>query len=268
MPELPEVETIARGMQQVVGQRIVGVEILWDRTVVVLGRGDLTKVKGQRIDQVGRRGKWIVIGLDGGDFLFVHLRMSGRILIDVGDVPVDKHARVLFDLGDGRRIRFSDQRKFGRIVLAADPDQVIGDLGPEPLADDLTAERLGEMLAKRRGRLKPLLLNQRFLAGLGNIYTDEALWLARLHPLRTADTLSCEEVERLYKAIRKVLGNAIALGGTTLRDEQYVRADGESGDFAQQLQAYDRAGIPCARCGAPIVRIVVAQRGTHLCPRC
>jgi formamidopyrimidine-DNA glycosylase len=269
MPELPEVETIARGLQDVVGQRIVGVEVLWDRTVVVVERGDFSaRVKGQRIDQVGRRGKWLVIRLEGGDYLFIHLRMSGRILVDAGDAPVDKHARVLLDLKDERRIRFSDQRKFGRMVLTADPDLVIGDLGPEPLSDDLTAERLGEMLARRRGRLKPLLLNQRFLAGLGNIYTDEALWLARIHPLRTADTLSGDEVERLHEAVREVLGRAIVSGGTTLRDEQYVGADGEAGEFAQQLQAYDRAGDPCARCGTSIVRIVVAQRGTHLCPHC
>jgi formamidopyrimidine-DNA glycosylase len=194
--------------------------------------------------------------------------MSGRLVIESEACLEDRHLRVLFMLDDGRRLSFIDQRKFGRLRLTNKPAQVLGELGPEPLSEEFTPERLKEMLRSRRGRIKPLLLNQRFLAGLGNIYTDEALWQARIHPLRPANTLTPTEVKRLHKAIRVVLSSAIASGGTTLEDEVYRQADGQAGEFAGKLAAYRRAEQPCLRCGQAIERIKVSQRSTHFCPKC
>ena len=269
MPELPEVETVARGLEAVVGCRITGVDLLWEGTIGAPEPAAFAeRLLGQGIEATGRRGKWIVIDLTGGDTLLVHLRMTGRLLIEPADAPVDRHARVLFTLDDGRRLRFSDQRKFGRMVLTPDPEEVLGDLGPEPLGDDFTAERFREMLARRRGRIKPLLLNQRFLAGLGNIYVDEALWRAGIHPLQPADTLIPPQVDRLHTAIQAVLRQALAAGGTTLDDTQYVGADGEPGEFAQRLMVYGRAEEACIRCGTTIEGIRVSQRGTRFCPAC
>jgi formamidopyrimidine-DNA glycosylase len=269
MPELPEVDTVARGLRAVVGCSITGVEVLWERTIAEPpAAAFVERLVGRQIEGTGRRGKWIVIDLTSGDTLLVHLRMTGRLLIEPADAPVDRHARVLITLDDGRRLRFSDQRKFGRMVLTDDPSQVLGDLGPEPLGDDFTDARFREMMARRRGRIKPLLLNQRFLAGLGNIYVDEALWRAGIHPLRCANTLREPEIDRLHAAIQRVLREALASGGTTLEDTQYVGADGEPGEFAQQLRIYGRAEEPCLRCGTPIERMRVSQRGTRFCPVC
>ena len=283
MPELPEVETVARGLRaSLVGRTIVGVEVRWTRSLIppeptVFAR----RLSGQAVTGVGRRGKWLVIGLSGGDTLLVHLRMTGQLVLDAGggcgkppynggECPGDRHVRVLFLLDDGRCLRFVDVRKFGRLRLVDDLAGVLDELGlgPEPLGDDFTAARLREMLARRRGRIKPLLLNQRFLAGLGNIYTDEALWRACIHPLRRADALSPAEVQSLHRAIRSVLRSAIASGGTTLPDAAYQQLDGRPGEFAGRLAVYGRVGQPCPRCGATIERIRVGQRGTHFCPRC
>jgi formamidopyrimidine-DNA glycosylase len=270
MPELPEVETVARGLRAaLVGRAFAGVEVRWARSVEPLDPAAFAqRLTGQTVSGVGRRGKWIVIALDGGDALLVHLRMSGRLVLESEACLDDRHLRVLLFLDDGRRLHFADQRKFGRMVLTAAPEERLGDLGPEPLGDGFTPERLEEMLARRRGRIKPLLLNQRFLAGLGNIYADEALWLARIHPLRQADTLTPAEVEGLHGAIQSVLRAAIASGGTTLPDRAYQQADGRSGEFAGRLAAYGREGQPCPRCGAGVERIRVGQRSAHFCPRC
>jgi len=270
MPELPEVETVVRGLRaSLVGRAIVEVEVRWARSVVPPDPTAFARrIRGQTITGVSRRGKWLVFALSGAETLLVHLRMTGQLVLEPEGCPEGRYARVLFRLDDGRRLRFSDMRKFGRLRLVSDPAEVLGDLGPEPLADDFTAARLSQMLARRRGRIKPLLLNQRFLAGLGNIYTDEALWRARIHPLRGADTLSAAEVQRMHAAIQSVLRAAIAGGGTTLPDEAYRRADGRSGEFAGRLAVYGRAGKPCPRCGEPVERIKVSQRGTHFCPVC
>ncbi len=270
MPELPEVETVARGLRaSLVGRTIVGVEVRWARSVVPPDPATFARrLTGQAVTDVGRRGKWVMIALSGGDTLLVHLRMTGQLVLEPQECPGDRHVRVLFSLDDGHSLRFSDTRKFGRLWPVDDPADVLGDLGPEPLADDFTAARLREMLARRRGRIKPLLLNQRFLAGLGNIYADEALWRASIHPLRRANTLTPAEVRRLHRAIRYVLRAAIASGGTTLPDAAYQQADGRSGEFAGQLAVYGRAEEPCPRCGTIIERTKVNQRSTHFCPRC
>jgi formamidopyrimidine-DNA glycosylase len=270
MPELPEVETVARGLRvSLVGCAITGVEVCWVPTLVPPDPVTFARrLVGQVVSGVERRGKWIVIALDDGDTLLVHLRMTGQLVLEPVHSPDDRHVRALFSLGDGRRLRFSDQRKFGRIVLTADPQDKLGELGPEPLADDFTAERLQEMLARRRGRIKPLLLNQRFVAGLGNIYADESLWRAGVHPLRQAGGLGSAEVRRLHQGIRSVLQAAINGGGTTLADSAYRQPDGRQGEFYDLLAVYGREGQPCVRCGVLIERIVVGQRGTHFCPRC
>ena len=270
MPELPEVEMVARGLQAaLIGSTLVGVDVRWTRSIVPPDPTAFSRrLPGQAITGVGRRGKWIVVTLSGGDTLLVHLRMTGRLVLESEECLPDRHLRVLFFLYDGRRLHFADQRKFGRVVLTNEPQTMLGDLGPEPLDERFTPTRFREMLAHRRGRIKPLLLNQRFLAGLGNIYTDEALWRAQIHPLRRANTLSPAEVQRLHRAIRFVLRGGITAGGTTLSDGMYRQSDGQPGEFADRLEAYGRAGQPCSRCDTTIERTRVGQRGTCFCPHC
>lgn len=271
MPELPEVETLAREFRSVlIGRQIAGVRVGWARIIAAPDPvAFVHQLSGRRICEVARRGKWLLFGLDSGHWLLMHLRMSGRLILEATDAPLDDpHTRVVLYLDGGERLRFSDPRKFGRMALTDDPGKILGDLGPEPLDPALTAERLREMLCARRARLKPLLMDQRFLAGLGNIYADEVLWEAGLHPLRPSDTLSEEEVRRLHRAIQCVLEAAIARQGTTLPDQRYVLPDGRPGEFAPHLAVYGREGEPCPRCRTPIIRIPLGGRSTHFCPRC
>lgn len=270
MPELPEVETLAQEMRALlIGRCILRVEVRWPRTVAAPDPETFARrLTGRCIREIGRRGKWLLLGLDGEEWLLVHLRMSGRLTVEDVEASEDAHIRVVFHLEDGRRLHFSDPRKFGRMVLTACPEDWLGDLGPEPLDPGLTPERLAGMLRGRRVRLKPLLADQRFLAGLGNIYADEVLWRARLHPLRRADTLTTEEVTRLHGAIREVLEEAVARRGTTLADRRYVLPDGRPGEFAAHLGVYGREGAPCPRCGTSIVRIRIGGRSAHFCPQC
>jgi formamidopyrimidine-DNA glycosylase len=273
MPELPEVETVARSLREdLVGSTIQGVTVRWTRTVALpagqrAGDEFRSTLLGRRILSVGRRGKYLVIALDEG-YLLIHLKMSGRLQVVPRDEPADKHVQVAFDLDGDRQFRFRDVRKFGRIYLVDRPEIVTAMLGPEPLAEDLTLADFRRLLARRSGRLKSLLLNQAFLAGLGNIYADEALFRARLHPLRRAATLSDEEQERLYRAVRSVLEEAIANQGTTLSDGGYVDAQGQAGRYQERLAVYHRAGEPCRWCQAPIERLVIGGRSSHFCPSC
>jgi formamidopyrimidine-DNA glycosylase len=269
MPELPEVENYRRDLRDLLLDRqITGVEVDWPNQIGAPSVRELVqRLPGQRITDIHRRGKYLVFTLSGGDSLLIHLKMSGRLMIEPVSAPPDPHAHVVFSLGDGEELRFRDTRKFGRVYLVADPEQVVGKLGPEPLEPDFTPERLDAMLANRRGRLKPLLLNQQFLAGIGNIYADESLHAARLHPLRTADTLSQGEINRLQAAIRFTLHRAIEHRGTSF-SWVYRDAYGEPGEFQALLQVYNREGEPCYRCGTPIERIVVGQRSTYFCPQC
>lgn len=270
MPELPEVETIARELQKtLVGRKITGVDIRWAPTVAEPeSEAFARRLQDRRILEVRRRGKWLLLGLEGGDWLLLHLRMSGRLRVQDARTPEDPHLRLALHLEDGWRLEFSDPRKFGRALLTTCPEKVLSGLGPEPLDPDLTPQRLATMLAGRRTRLKPLLMDQRFLAGLGNIYADEVLWEAGLHPLRQADTLSPEEVERLHQALRTVLERAIQGGGTTLPDRRYLRPDGSPGRFASRLAVYGRPGEPCPRCGQTVQRIRISGRSAHFCRWC
>jgi len=269
VPELPEVETVARGLRgPLVGRTFTGVGVDWPRTV---GYPDLeafqVRIVGRQVTGTGRRGKYVVIELDRG-YLLIHLKMSGRLLVLPGGKPVDKHTHLYLDLDDGHRLCFHDVRKFGRAYLVDEPTRVTAHLGPEPLADDLGLEEFRALLARRSGRLKSLLLNQEFLAGIGNIYADETLFVARLHPLRKADTLSPEEQARLYHAFRLVLRRAVEGRGTTLEDQGYIDAQGRAGTYQDQIAVYGRRGSPCTSCGDAIERIVVAGRSTHFCPQC
>jgi len=266
MPELPEVETIRRDLEPLVlGATIVGVEIYWPGSIARPSPQEFEDLTpGRTILRLGRRGKYLIFVLSGGWNLIVHLGMTGRLLVD--RVERDKHTRALFHLEDGHNLLFVNMRKFGRLYLVKDAQEVVGRLGPEPLEAEFTPQRFAHLLANRRGALKPLLLNQRFLAGLGNIYADEALFVAGLHPQRRADTLSPEDVKRLCRAIRLVLKEGLKDGGTTL--EAYRRPNEEKGRHQERLQVFQRTGGPCPRCGASIERIVLGGRGTYLCPRC
>jgi formamidopyrimidine-DNA glycosylase len=269
MPELPEVEHISRGLRPLlVGRTIVGAAVLWPRTVAFPDVDQFSaRLLGRRVESVGRRGKYVVIRLDVG-YLLIHLKMSGRLRWVSLDEPAAPHTRLILDLDDGHRLRFDDPRKFGRAYLVDDASQVTGPLGPEPLADEFRLDDLRRLLARRSGRIKPVLLNQQFLAGVGNIYADEVLFQARLHPLRRANSLSPEEQASLYEAIRKVLEQAIVGHGTTLDDRGYVDAEGESGRYQEQIAVYGRTGKPCRSCGTPVERTVIGQRSAHFCPHC
>lgn len=271
MPELPEVETIARTLaSQVRGKRIVAIEKLdWERMVETPDLPCFRRaLVGRSIERVGRRAKWLLLTLDAGWTLALHLRMSGRIGIYGPEVLPDQHTHLVLRLGDGRRVFFRDPRKFGRARLldAAGLAALNAACGPEPLDPAFGPDDLAALLARRRTRLKPLLLNQRIIAGMGNIYVDESLWGARLHPLCIANSLAPDESHQLYAAIRTVLTRAIELGGSTLRD--YRNGYGENGHNQKHFSVYGRAGEACPRCGTSVERIVVAQRGTYLCPAC
>jgi formamidopyrimidine-DNA glycosylase len=263
---------VARRLRVELQSRIfVGVEILWQRTV---DRPDVPSFKsaltGASVLDVTRRGKFIIIYLKSGQALLTHLRMTGKLLIFPVDLDPDDDAyiRVLLRLDDGRWLAFSDTRKFGRMYLVDDPSEVVGGLGPEPLSEAFGPQNLAEMLAQRRGRIKPLLLNQHFIAGLGNIYADEALWRAEVHPLQSAYSLAPDQVLRLHDGIVSVLSQAIEMGGSSLRDSQYRQPDGGAGAFQNLLAVYGRAGQSCLRCNGTIERLVVGQRGTRYCPTC
>jgi formamidopyrimidine-DNA glycosylase len=247
MPELPEVETIARALRPaLVGAEILGAEVLWARTVAVpSARKFREQIRGQKILSVGRRAKFFNLQLStlretqGRPFnLLVHLRMSGDLFIKGENDPPEKHDRLRFMLSNGTT------------------------LGPEPLSDEFTSQWLYENLRKRHRQLKPLLLDQAFLAGLGNIYTDEALHAARLHPQAASDSVKQEQAERLHEAIRAVLEEGIRRNGASI-DWVY-----RGGEFQNYFRVYDREGKPCLVCGTKIMRLVVGQRGTHVCPKC
>jgi formamidopyrimidine-DNA glycosylase len=271
MPELPEVETAARDLAaQVTGQSIVAIEKLdWERMIEAPEPAAFRRLlPGRRITAVGRRAKWLLLTLDAGWTLALHLRMSGSVSVQPAAIPADTYTHLVLALEDGRRLFFRDIRKFGRARLldAAGVAALDSSLGIEPLGDSFTSAALADLLAGRRTCIKPLLLNQQLIAGLGNIYVDESLWQARLHPLRPASSLKGEEVIALHTAIQTVLKSAINNKGSTLRD--YRTGYGQKGANQDYFAVYDRKGKPCPRCGTPVVRVVVTQRGTHLCPSC
>ncbi len=274
MPELPEVETIVRALSRggrdglpVVGQTLTGVRVLWPRSIASPSLGEfMERIPGQKVKDVTRRGKFICLNLSS-DALLVHLRMSGDLRVEAPDgsgqpLPLKPHDRVVFEFEGGQRLAFNDARKFGRIWLAQDPQTVTGSLGPEPLDPAFAWEDLYRRLHASGRQLKPLLLDQTFLAGLGNIYTDEALFAAGLHPSLAAKALSEEQAERLWTAIRAVLQEGILRNGASI-DWVY-----RGGNFQNHFRVYRRTGLPCAVCGTPIQRMEIGQRSTHYCPVC
>ena len=269
MPELPEVETIAQslirgqgGSGGLLGRRVARSRVAWARTVAApSAAGFQRRIAGQQVLTVGRRGKFIHIELDDYSLL-IHLRMSGDLLLGMDHRPLGTHSRLQLYFDNGLQLSFQDPRKFGRAWLLADPAAVLGRLGPEPLERALTPARFHKMMAARNRHLKPLLLDQGFLAGLGNIYVDEALWAARLHPLAAASAVTKPQAGELLRSIRKVLREGIRRNGASI-DWVY-----RGGDFQNHFKVYQQTGEPCPRCGTPITRRTVGQRSTHFCPRC
>jgi formamidopyrimidine-DNA glycosylase len=264
MPELPEVETIVRKLRpELVGKSILRADLLWPRTLAKPTPAKFQKqVKRQSIQAVSRRAKYFVMELS--DFtLFIHLRMSGDLYIKEENAAQEKHDRLILMLDPGgSKLVFNDTRKFGRAWLVRDQEEVVSGLGPEPLSEEFTAQGLFDGLQSRHRQLKPLLLDQSFLAGMGNIYTDEALHMARLHPLASSDAVSREQAQVLWEVIRSVLQEGIRRNGASI-DWVY-----RGGEFQNYFRVYDRKGQPCPVCGTAIERLVVGQRGTHVCPNC
>lgn len=260
VPELPEVETIVRSLApRLAGRRITGVEF---RSPLVCQRcapGTPERVAGALIEDISRHGKYIVVRCDRG-VLTIHLRMTGKLLVDTTPGP---YARAVFHLSDGNLV-FDDVRQFGTVEWTDALPERVERLGPDPTL--ISLPEFCRRLHGRRGRTKPLLLNQEFLRGLGNIYVDEALFRAGVHPRTLVGRLGPARAGRLHAAIQEVLAEAIALRGSSVSD--YVDAQGERGGFQMRHRVYGKEGEPCLRCGTPIRRIVVAQRGTHYCPRC
>lgn len=269
MPELPEVETIVRELEasDIIGQKITQAKIFWPRTVAT---ADFNKtICGQRIEKISRRGKYIVVTLSK-DTLLIHLRMTGKLSISNDSAPRSSHERLQLEFGDGRVLHYEDQRKFGKWSILRDPEEKFQNLGIEPLSKEFTLPALERLLKKSSQQMKPFLLNQKQIAGLGNIYVDEALFDAKIHPKQRANTLDSTQIKALYKAIPKVLEQGIAHMGTSLgsKSANYFSVSGRRGGNQTQLQVFRREGQTCFRCSGAIVKIRLAQRGTHLCPRC
>lgn len=270
MPELPEVETVVRALRDpLVGRTFAGFESYWPRQVV---RPDdveqlRRRLHGRTVTAVDRRAKYIVMSLDGGaETLIIHLKMTGHLAIEPQAEPVHPHVRQRFFLTDGDELRFRDSRKFGRVYLVVDSDEVLAKLGPEPLEEAFSAAELKRIISHRRRVLKPLLLDQTVIAGIGNIYADEALFGAKLRPDRYAHTLTDDEIERLFAAIQTALRLGIEREGASISD--YVKPDGTKGDMQNEVMVFRRTDMPCYTCGRPITRVVLGGRSTHFCQGC
>jgi formamidopyrimidine-DNA glycosylase len=266
MPELPEVETIKNELAPwVVGQSLTKVIIL-DAKVVYGGSAEEIRrgLIGQKVERLQRRGKYLIFHLSNGRSLIIHLRMTGSLLLDPKDA--DRYVRAVFQLSNGHQFVFSDRRRLGKMWLVDDDDAVISKLGPEPFDRKFTTDVLEQRLSRHHIPIKAALLNQSIVAGIGNMYADEALFAAGIHPLRRADDLSPAEVQTLHHSIRKILQAAIASKGASV--DTYVRPEGELGTAHSDFKVAHKGGEPCPICGSPIERCVVQNRGTYFCPRC
>lgn len=268
MPELPEVETVVRGIRpHLLNQRIVSALTFSDTVLGSSTVGGFTTLCGKIVQSVTRRGKYVVITLED-IALLVHLRMTGRLYVTASYTPLeaDRWLRATITLENGQELRFSDSRRFGRVYLTHDVAIFTQHLGAEPLEESFTFSQFEACLAGRHRAIKPLLLDQSVIAGIGNIYADESLHHAHIHPLRLADSLTTPERHALYTWIRAVLQQGIAEEGASIN--WYRKPDGEKGNAQSHFYAYGRTGQPCKTCGTPIEKIRVAQRGTHYCPHC
>jgi formamidopyrimidine-DNA glycosylase len=269
MPELPEVETIARSLRLgqgdtpgIIGKTITGVDVYWDKIIEIPSVSEFKRrIVGQQIVDIRRRAKYFVFQLSH-DTLLIHLRMSGDLLVGPFGEDLADHVRLSLTLDDRWQLAFDNTRKFGRAWLLSDPTEIFTNLGPEPFDPELTGEIFWQKLQQRTRQIKPLLLDQGFIAGLGNIYTDEALHLSKTHPKTRANRLTLTQAEILLSNIRFVLEKGIQTNGASI-DWVYRR-----GDFQHHFRVYDREEKPCPVCGKPIEKIVVGQRGTHFCPTC
>lgn len=272
MPELPEVETMVRDLSsRAIGRAIVSLWAPFEGSVVFPDFKEFERrTVGQTIVGISRRGKFANFSLASGDLLIVHRGMTGSLLWRDSSDPMEAHVRLLFQLDDGSQLRFNDPRKFGKVFVmeATGAERVLpwAHMGPEPLNGAFTLARFRQSLERRTGLIKPLLLGQRLVVGLGNIYVDEALHLARIHPTRRANTLTPGEIKRLHAAIGAVLSAAVEGRGTTF--SSYMDIDGRAGPYTDKLRVFGRQGSECPRCRTPIVKFVVGGRGTHICPRC
>lgn len=270
MPELPEVETIVRGLQKiVVGKKIRNVKVIFPGIVKQDAKNFIRNVGRSKIVTVRRQGKYILIDLSNGNTILAHLGMTGNFLLVKSSSPRNKHNHLIIRFYETRKeLRYNDQRKFGKIKsFSTSKEKNISDLkklGPESL--NISAPDFINLFQKRKGRIKSALLNQQILAGLGNIYADESLFEARIHPAQKIDKLSPQELKRLLQAIQKILKKAIRAGGSSI--ENYYNVNGEIGSFQLQHKVYGREGLPCKRCGTKIKRIKINQRSSYFCPKC
>ena len=266
MPELPEVETIKNELSShIIGRSISGVTLLWGKMLRQPSSDEFyIRIQGRKITGLARRGKYLIFRLDSGDSLIIHLKMSGSLILG-GDSP-PKYTRAVIHLDNGASIFFRDPRKFGRMQLVKDEGNIIKKLGPEPLEPAFTKEVLAEKLKKRKAPIKAVLIDQALIAGIGNMYADEALFAARINPLRPADSLSQNEINRLHEAIQTVLRDAIDSKGASV--STYFRPGGERGSAHSHFKVAHQKGKACPVCDTPIERIPIRQRGSYYCPRC
>lgn len=272
MPELPEVETIRKTLEHLtIGKQIEDVTVYWPKIIKkpVEHEQFIDALKGQTIEAVGRRGKFLIFYLT--DLALVsHLRMEGKYGLFPVDKEMDKHTHVLFTFTDGTQLRYKDVRKFGTMHLFLKGEELtslpLSQLGPEPLSDEFTTEYMMQSLAKTSRNIKAVLLDQTLVVGVGNIYVDESLFRAKIHPQRVASSLTEKEIERIVSEVKATLAEAIEQGGSTIRT--YINTQGQIGMFQQQLLVYGRNGEPCKECGNEIEKMKVAGRGTHICPSC
>ncbi len=275
MPELPEVEVVRRDLERdAVGKRVKDVQVKLPR---IIRRHKTRKeftdgVNGAKLMRIDRRGKYILVYLDNGNVLVMHLGMSGRIERSTGRKAPEKHTHVVIKLQTGGELRFIDMRQFGELFVTT-PDGLDGvkelsHIALDPLADSFTWQVFSEIVSSRKLKLKTLLMDQKFISGIGNIYSDEILWAAGLRYDRPSDTLTSQEMRRLYRAMQEVLQEGIRYGGVTLEDQTYRNLYGKTGEFQDHLKVYGREDKPCRRCRSPIARERWGNRSTYLCPRC
>ena len=272
MPELPEVETVRRGLTRLVqGATIAHVEVRYPKMVTPDADVFTAELISRKIERIDRRGKYLLFRFSGDLTMVSHLRMEGKYDVQPEGSPVSKHTHVIFHLTDNRELRYTDTRKFGRMQLVPTGEETtlapsLGKLGPEPTAETLTLAYMIKIFGKSHKVVKPFLLDQTRIAGLGNIYADEVLWLSKINPLTPVDTLTPSQLSELRQNIIDEMALAIGEHGTTVHS--FSTAFGEAGQFQNQLHVYGREGEPCERCGTKLVKIKVAQRGTHFCPHC
>ncbi len=268
MPELPEVETVKNELlPHIIGRRITGVTLLWEGIVKEPSADEFrTGVTGQTIMDISRRGKYLSLSLSGGETLIIHLKMTGSLIVKQNNEELPKYTRAVIHLDNGTVIAFRDPRKFGVLRLVKDRNSIIGKLGPEPFDEDFTPQVLARILEKRKTPMKALLCEQHLIAGIGSMYADEALFSIGIHPMRSGDSLTQQQVEQLYHQIRRILWTAIENKGASV--DTYYRPDGTKGTAHYEFKVAHRFKEACDVCGTPIERIKVRQRGSYFCPKC